>query len=224
VSRTLKLLLAEDDVSLGEGIRAGLALDDYNVDWVADGESADRRLQEEHFDVVLLDLGLPRRHGIDVLRAMRSRGDDTPILVLTALDSVADRIAGLDAGGDDYLTKPFDLDELSARVRALHRRHTGSHPAVLTHGAVTLDLVASRVLRDGKPVNCSPHEFALLRLLLEQVGRVLPRRKLEEVLYGWEADVESNTVEVHIHFLRKKLGEDLIRTVRGVGYVIDRDG
>jgi len=219
----MKLLLAEDDVSLGEGIRAGLALDEYNVDWVADGESAERRLQDNQFDVVVLDLGLPRRHGIDVLKGMRSRGDDTPVLVLTALDSVADRVAGLDAGGDDYLTKPFDLDELSARVRALHRRRTGYHPAALKHGDITLDLVASRVTRNGKAVNCSPHEFALLRLLLEQVGRVLPRRKLEEVLYGWEADVESNTVEVHIHFLRKKLGENLIRTVRGVGYIIDRD-
>ncbi len=218
----MKLLLVEDDVSLGGGIRAGLALDNHSVDWVTDGNEAEQVLRDAQFDVVVLDLGLPRRSGLDVLKSMRTRGDDTPVLVLTALDSIADRVNGLDVGGDDYMTKPFDLDELSARLRALYRRRTGYRAAGIKHGAITMDLAAHSVLKDGKVVSTSPHEFTILRLLLEQTGKVLPRAKLEEALYGWSADVESNTVEVHIHFLRKKLGDGLIRTVRGVGYIVDR--
>jgi len=218
----VRLLLVEDDLSLGSGIQAGLGLSQHTVDWVTDGEAAERALQDQHFDVMVLDLGLPRRHGLDVLKDMRARGDDTPVLVLTALDSVTDRITGLDAGSDDYMTKPFDLDELSARVRALYRRRHDYRLAVLRHGPIQLDTAGRRVTLDGVPVNFSPQQFALLRLLLENVGQTLPRRRLEEALYGWNADIESNTIEVHIHYLRKKLGEDLIRTVRGTGYVIDR--
>jgi two-component system response regulator QseB len=170
----------------------------------------------------VLDLGLPRYDGLDVLKDMRSRGDDTPVLVLTARDSVADRIHGLNTGSDDYMTKPFDLGELSARLRALHRRRGRYAPALLRHGGVTVDLAARTVLLNGKPVRASSHEFVILRMLLENAGRVLPRSMLEQGLYGLHIDIESNTVEVYIHFLRKKLGENLIRTVRGVGYVVDR--
>lgn len=218
----MRLLLVEDDLSLGSGIQAGLGLSQHDVDWVRDGEEADRRLRDARFDAVVLDLGLPMRSGIDVLRDMRARGDATPVLVLTARDSVADRIQGLDVGGDDYMGKPFDLDELAARLRALHRRHAGTRPAQLQHGSVTLDLTAHAVLRDGVPISVSPHAFTVLRLLMENVGTVLPRARLEEALYGWNAEVESNTIEVYVHALRKKLGDELIRTVWGVGYIIDR--
>lgn len=218
----MRLLLVEDDLSLGSGIQSGLGLSRHSVDWVRDGETADRRLRDARFDAVVLDLGLPVRSGLDVLRDMRARGDTTPVLVLTAHDSVADRIQGLDVGGDDYMGKPFDLDELSARLRALQRRHTGIHPTRLRHGAVTLDVAAHTVMRDGTPINLSPHAFTVLRLLLENVGTLLTRAKLEEALYGWNAEVESNTIEVYVHTLRKKLGDDLIRTVWGVGYIIER--
>jgi len=218
----MRLLLVEDDISLGRGIRAGLALDNYLIDWVTDGEAAERVLQRERFDAIVLDLGLPRQDGLHVLRDMRSRGDDTPVLVLTARHSVADRIHGLDTGGDDYMTKPFDLGELSARLRALHRRRGRYTPALLRHRDITVDLAAHTVTLDGKRVRISSHEFAILRMLLENTGRVLPRSMLEQGLYGLHIEIESNTVEVYVHYLRKKLGESLIRTVRGVGYIIDR--
>jgi two-component system, OmpR family, response regulator QseB len=217
----MRLLLVEDDVSLGHGIQAGLALSDHSVDWVTDGDGAGRVLQRERFDVVVLDLGLPRTPGLEVLRHMRSRGDDTPVLVLTARDAVVDRVEGLDAGCDDYMTKPFDLDELAARLRALHRRHVGHAPVRLQQGGLSVDLAAQTVTLHDLPVRVSPHEFAILRMLLENAGRVLPRSMLEQGLYGMNIEIESNTVEVHIHFLRKKLGERIIRTVRGVGYIID---
>jgi two-component system response regulator QseB len=218
----MRLLLVEDDVPLGHGIRAGLALAEHNVDWVTDGEAAGRVLRRERFDAVVLDLGLPRYPGLDLLKDMRTRGDDTPVLVLTARDSVADRVQGLDSGGDDYMTKPFDLDELAARLRALQRRRGPYPPVQLSHGDIRVDLTAQTVTQHGRPVRTSPHEFAILRMLLENAGRVLPRSRLEQGLYGLDIEIESNTVEVYVHFLRKKLGEGLVRTVRGVGYIIDR--
>jgi two-component system response regulator QseB len=218
----MRLLLVEDDVSLGHGIQAGLALSDHNVNWVTDGEGAGRILQRERFDVVVLDLGLPRIPGLDVLRDMRTRGDDTPVLVLTARDAVADRVEGLDSGCDDYMTKPFDLDELAARLRALHRRHVGHAPVRLHRGSLTVDLAARTVTLHDRRVRVSPYEFAILRMLLENAGRVLPRSVLEQGLYGMNIEIESNTVEVYIHFLRKKLGDGIIRTVRGVGYIVDQ--
>lgn len=218
----MRLLLVEDDISLGDGIRAGLTLENHVVDWVTDGEAADQLLRQERFDAIVLDLGLPRRPGMDVLRDLRARGDTTPVLVLTARDSIADRVAGLDDGGDDYMIKPFDLGELAARLRALQRRRGRIPPPVLRHGRLAMDLAATLVTRDGVPVHTSPHEFSILRTLLEHVGQTVSRATLEQSLYGLDIDIESNTIEVYIHFLRKKFGNQLIRTVRGTGYIIDR--
>ncbi len=222
VQKAARLLLAEDDFSLGDGVRAGLEMNGFELAWVTDGIAADRRLRECGFDLVVLDLGLPNLSGSEVLKGMRARGDFTPVLVLTAQGGVSDRIRGLNDGADDYLGKPFDLEELCARVRALCRRNCRPQPTSLRHATIELDLSAHVVTRQGRRVNLSPREYMLLKLLLENAGCVLSRSLLEENLYGWDADVESNTVEVHVHFLRKKLGDDLIRTVRGVGYVIDR--
>lgn len=211
-----------DDPLLGDGIRAGLGLEGDTVDWVTDGVAADQALATDEFDLLVLDLGLPRRDGMEVLRGLRKRGDMTPVLILTARDKVADRVAGLDAGADDYLSKPFDLDELLARVRALTRRHTGRAQPLLEHGELRLDPATHQVSLGGEPVELAPREYALLRLLLEQRGKVLSRTRLVEALYGWDGELESNAIEVHVHHLRRKLGNELIRTVRGIGYGIDR--
>jgi two-component system response regulator QseB len=217
----LRVLLAEDDRLLGDGIRAGLSQDGYTVDWVSDGRAAAQALQTDQFDLVVLDLGLPHRSGLDVLRELRARGDATPVLILTARDAVPDRVAGLDGGADDYLTKPFDLEELSARLRALQRRSKGRATPLIEHGTLTLDPAARRVWLEGQEVELSPVEFTLLRLLLDEEGRVVRRDRIEEALYGWVREVESNAIEVHVHHLRKKLGASLIRTVRGIGYTVD---
>lgn len=218
----MRILLAEDDPLLGDGIRAGLGLEGDTVDWVTDGVAADQALATDEFDLLVLDLGLPRRDGMEVLRGLRKRGDMTPVLILTARDKVADRVAGLDAGADDYLSKPFDLDELLARVRALTRRHTGRAQPLREHGELRLDPATHQVSLGGEPVELAPREYALLRLLLEQRGKVLSRTRLVEALYGWDGELESNAIEVHVHHLRRKLGNELIRTVRGIGYGIDR--
>lgn len=218
----MRILLAEDDPLLGDGIRAGLGLEGDTVDWVTDGVAADQALATDEFDLLVLDLGLPRRDGMEVLRGLRKRGDMTPVLILTARDKVADRVAGLDAGADDYLSKPFDLDELLARVRALTRRHTGRAQPLLEHGELRLDPATHQVSLGGEPVELAPREYALLRLLLEHRGKVLSRTRLVEALYGWDGELESNAIEVHVHHLRRKLGNELIRTVRGIGYGIDR--
>ena len=219
----MRLLLVEDDTLLGDGIRAGLAQEGFAVDWLSDGESALAALADDRFDLAVLDLGLPGISGLEVLRRLRRDGDDLPVLILTARDGVADRVAGLDGGADDYLTKPFDLDELNARVRALLRRAGGRASPLIHHGALTLDPAAHAVSRDGAPVELSRREFAVLHTLLEHRGKVLSKSQLEEALYGWEMEVESNTLEVYIHHLRKKLGAQLVRTVRGVGYTIPKE-
>ena len=205
---------------VGESIRDGLAQEGFTVDWVRDGAAAETALGAEPYAAVLLDLGLPRKDGLDVLRAARARRNDVPILVITARDAVADRIKGLDAGADDYLVKPFDLDELAARVRALVRRAEGRAEPIVRHGAITLNPATREVRLRGKPVPLSGREFALLAALLARPGVVLSRAQLEERLYGWDEEVGSNAVEVHIHNLRRKLGADAIRNVRGVGYTI----
>lgn len=219
---SMRVLLIEDDPLLGSGIREGLLQVGYTVDWLVDGEMAEQALRNELFDLVVLDLGLPRRDGIDVLRQLRERGNPTPVLVLTARDTVEDRVRGLDTGADDYLVKPFDLDELCARLRALQRRRAGRPEPIIRHGALTLDPAAREVRLAGDPVSLSSREYTVLLLLLENAGRVLTRARLEEALYGWESSVESNSLEVFVHHLRKKLGPELIKTVRGIGYMIER--
>jgi two-component system response regulator QseB len=219
----VRLLLVEDDPMIGEAIRAGLKREGFVVDWVHDAESASRVLGSEPFELLLLDLGLPGSDGLKLLKSLRSGGVALPVLIITARDAVSDRIAGLDAGGDDYLVKPFDLDELAARVRALLRRKAGRSSSVLEHLGVVLDPATHRVTQQGNEVALSPREFALLQLLMERPGRILSRAQLEERLYGWGEEVESNAVEVHIHGLRRKLGAQYIRNVRGVGYRVSPD-
>jgi two-component system response regulator QseB len=214
----MRLLLAEDDAMIGEAVRAGLRRQGFTVDWVTDGVAAAQALASEPYEACVLDLGLARKEGLVVLRELRERGSTLPVLVLTARDAVTDRVAGLDAGADDYLVKPFELAELVARLRAITRRHAGRASTTLEHLGVLLDPASHEVRRDGQPVSLSPREFALLQALLEHPGRVLSRAQLEERLYGWGEEVESNVVEVHVHTLRRKLGADFIRTVRGVGY------
>lgn len=220
----MRLLLVEDDSLLGDGIRAGLRLAGHTVDWVKDGIAAQLALEAEEYSLVVLDLGLPRLSGLELLRWLRQSGKTLPVLILTARDTVADRVKGLDGGADDYLVKPFDLDELTARIRSLLRRSSGRASPLLAHGEITLDPAAHRVTRRDQTVELSPREFAILQQLMENTGRALSREQLEQSLYGWNEEVESNAIEVHIHHLRKKLGTELIRTVRGVGYMIGKHG
>ncbi|MCM2340368.1 response regulator transcription factor [Rhodoferax sp.] len=218
----MRILLVEDDVALGDGIRIALKPEGYTVDWLQDGVSALHALTHESFDLAVLDLGLPRMEGLEVLKALRSAHNPIPVLVLTARDSTSDRIAGLDAGADDYLVKPFDVDELQARMRALLRRSFQRPQPLLVHGEISLDPASHRVCYQGQPVVLQRKEYLLLHQLLSQPGRVHTRDKLVQVLYGWNEEVESNALDVHIHHLRKKLHPDLIRTVRGVGYMVDK--
>ncbi|HZQ61769.1 MAG TPA: response regulator [Casimicrobiaceae bacterium] len=218
----MRLLLAEDDRMIGASIQKGLRQDGFTIDWVQDGRAAELALSDHVHDLLLLDLGLPRKEGIEVLTAMRKRGDARPVLILTARDAVADRVAGLDAGADDYLVKPFALDELAARIRALLRRQTGRADPVLAYGGIELRPATRETRVRGEPVALSAREFALLEALMARPGAVLSRTQLEEKLYGWQDEVESNAVEVHLHGLRRKLGSDVIRNVRGVGWMIAR--
>ncbi|VAW96433.1 Two-component system response regulator QseB [hydrothermal vent metagenome] len=218
----MRLLLVEDDNLLGDGLYVGLKQADYTVDWVTDGEAANHALINEDFDLVVLDLGLPIISGIEVLQALRKRNDKTPVLILTAMDSVENRILGLDSGADDYLIKPFDLEELCARLRALARRYAGRSDPILTHGTLELNPAAHTVTKDNKSIALSSREFVLLLYLMENIGRVSSRTRLEETLYGWDGEIESNSLEVFIHHLRKKIGNDTIKTVRGVGYMIEK--
>ena len=215
----MRLLLVEDDRLLGDGLQSGLTQAGYAVDWLRDGEAAVAALSTERFAAVVLDLGLPKRDGLSVLQWLRARHDATPVLILTARDQLDDKVRGLDLGADDYVLKPFDLDEIAARLRALVRRAHGRPQPLLSLGEVELDPAARSVTCAGLAVELTPREFDLLQLLLENSGRVLTRRALEEQLYTWNDAVDSNALEVHIHHLRKKLGNELIRTVRGVGYM-----
>jgi two-component system, OmpR family, response regulator QseB len=219
----VRLLLVEDDPMIGEAIRAGLKREGFAVDWMHDAGNAARVLRTEPFELLLLDLGLPGGDGLALLKALRARGETLPVLIITARDAISDRVAGLDAGGDDYLVKPFDLGELAARIRALLRRKAGRPSAVFEHAGVLLDPAAHRVTQQGVEVALSPREFALLQLLMERPGAILSRGQIEERLYGWGEEVESNAVEVHIHGLRRKLGAQFILTVRGVGYRVRPD-
>ena len=216
----MRVLVVEDDALLGDAIQAGLKQSGYAVDWMRDGVSADQALTTEDYAAVVLDLGLPRMSGLDVLRRLRSRNAPMPVLILTAMDTVDDRIKGLDAGADDYLAKPFDMGELTARLRALIRRASGKVELLLQVGEVQLDPAAHRVTCRGQPVELSPKEFAVLHALMLNAGKVLSRTRIEEQLYAWGEEVESNAVEVHVHHLRRKLYPELIETIRGVGYLI----
>jgi len=218
----MRLLLVEDDLMIGESVRRGLKRDGFTVDWVRDAESAALALRTEPYELVLLDLGLPRKSGLALLKELRSQGNGVPVIVITARDAVADRVLGLDTGADDYLVKPFDLDELGARVRALVRRRTGRVQPEISYGDLTVNPATHEAVLCGKDLQLSAREFELLVALVEKPGAVLSRHQLEERLYGWGEEVESNTVEVHVHNLRKKLGSGFIRTVRGVGYMMPR--
>ena len=216
----MRILLVEDDPMIGDSVADGLKSEGYAVDWVRDGKEAEVAVGASSYSLVVLDLGLPRRDGIEVLRSIRDRRIAVPVLVMTARDTVRDRIKGLDAGADDYLVKPFDLDELSARVRALLRRSAGRAEPVIERGSLVIDPATRQVRWKGEPVALSAREYALIAALAERPGLVLSRAQLEEKLYGWNETVGSNTVEVHIHNVRKKLGEGVIRNVRGLGYTL----
>jgi two-component system, OmpR family, response regulator len=218
----MRLLLVEDDAMIGEAVLDVLRAEHYAVDWVRDGEMADAALRAETYDLVLLDLGLPKRDGLDVLRSLRARHQVVPVLVATARDAIGDRVAGLDAGADDYVVKPFDTDELLARIRALIRRSAGQAGPVFSHKGVELNPATREATVNGAAVSLSAREWAVLEPMLLRPGAVFSRTQLEEKLYGWKEDISSNAVEVYIHGLRKKLGADLIQTVRGLGYVVPR--
>ncbi|MGL6070022.1 response regulator [Craterilacuibacter sp.] len=216
----MRILLVEDDGLIGDGLKTGLTVLGFTTDWFRDGREALAALSAAPYDAVVLDLGLPGMDGMDILAAWRKAGRQEPVLVLTARDALHDRVGGLDAGADDYLAKPFALAEVAARLRALIRRHHGQSSPTFTQGDIMLDPVARKVMHAGAEIELTAREFALLELLMANVGRVLPKERIEEKLYGWDRDVESNALEVHVHHLRKKLGATVIRTVRGVGYTL----
>jgi two-component system OmpR family response regulator/two-component system response regulator QseB len=219
----MRVLVVEDDALLGDALQAGLRQRAFDADWVKDGVAAELALRTGTFAAVVLDLGLPRLDGLELLRRERAKASKVPVLILTARDAVEDRIRGLDTGADDYVVKPVDLDELAARLRALVRRSRGEAAPALEIGELSLDPAARTVTYRGKPVELQAREFTLLQELLLNAGRVLSREQLEERLYAWGEEVESNAIEVHVHHLRRKLAPGLIRTVRGVGYMLPRD-
>ncbi len=219
----MRLLLVEDDAMIGETVLNVLRKEHYAVDWVRDGSMADQALRTAEYDIVLLDLGLPKRDGLDVLRALRSRRSTVPVLVATARDGITDRIAGLDAGADDYVVKPYDTDELLARIRALLRRSAGRAEPAFEHRGVSLNPATREASVNGQPVSLSAREWAVLEPLIARPGAVLSRTQLEEKLFSWKDDVSSNAVEVYIHGVRKKLGNDFIQTVRGLGYLVPKE-
>lgn len=218
----MRLLLVEDDESLGDAVKTGLTQFGYIVEWLKDGETARGIIKTDSFELIILDLSLPKLSGMRLLQTVRNDQNTTPIIILTARDSIDDRIKGLDNGADDYITKPFDLNELSARIRALIRRSQGRADTVLQYGNVTLDPAAHTVMVDQELINVPRREFALLQKLLENSGHVLSRDQLMQSIYSWDEDVDSNVLEVHIHNLRKKLNANYIRTIRGIGYMAEK--
>lgn len=219
----MRLLLVEDDEILGDGLVAGLKMEGYAVDWLTNGKLAGEALKINTYELIVLDLNLPDMDGLDILRALRNRKDETPVMVLTAKDTISDRVLGLDSGADDFVIKPFELDEVCARLRALARRNEGRSAPTIEHKGIVLDPASHQVTLNNEKIELSQKEFEILSFLMSNMGRVVSRARLEESLYSWDSDIESNTVEVHIHYLRKKLDPSIIRTVRGVGYIIDVD-
>ena len=219
----MRLLLVEDDELLGDAVKTGLTQFGYIVDWLKDGETARAAVKVDSFEAIILDLGLPKLSGLGFLQSIRHEGCTTPVIILTARESIEDRVKGLDSGADDYLVKPFDLNELGARVRALVRRSTGRADATLQYRNITLDPAAHAVYMDNILVNVPRREFALLQKLLENAGQVLSREQLMQSLYSWDDEVDSNALEVHIHNLRKKLNANYIRTIRGIGYMVEKN-
>ncbi len=219
----MRLLLVEDDKMIGEALLGLLHAEHYAADWVRDGAAADATLRSHEYDLVLLDLGLPGRDGIEVLRALRARRDGVPVLITTARDALAERVAGLDAGADDYVVKPYESAELLARIRALIRRRAGHGAPVFSHHGITLNPATREATLEGRPIMLSAREWAVLEPLIARPGVVLSRAQLEEKLYGWNEEINSNAVEVYVHGLRKKLGAELIQTVRGLGYVVPKE-
>ena len=219
----MRILVVEDDPMLGDALQVGLRQVGFVPDWISDGIGAEHALATTDYVAMVLDLGLPRRSGLEVLRRLRAAGGKLPVLILTARDTLEDRISGLDGGADDYLVKPFEMAELAARLRALVRRSGGSSQPSLKHGAIELDPAAHRVCFEGRPQELSAKEFALLQVFMQNSGRVLSRHQLEEQIYGWDDETGSNTIEVYIHHLRRKFGREVVRTVRGVGYLMPRE-
>lgn len=218
----MRLLLVEDDAMIGSSVQQGLRQDGFAVDWVRDGQAAETALGSEPYDLVLLDLGLPKKSGLEVLRGLRRKSSQVPVLVLTARDAVSDRVTGLDAGADDYLVKPFDLNELAARIRALLRRRAGRADPLIHHGNLTLNPATHEATFNGASLELSVREFAVIQTLLDRPGAILSRAQIEERLYGWGEEIESNAVEVYVHALRRKLGANFIKTVRGAGYMVPK--
>ncbi len=217
----MRLLLVEDDEHLGRAMQTGLSQQGYAVDWLQDGVTAELAARDGNYDAILLDIGLPRQDGLQMLQSLRRSGFAAPILIITARDDIGDRVHGLDSGADDFIVKPFDMAELGARLRAAHRRAQGRPQAQVLHGDICVDPASRQVTRAGQPVSLTSREFTLLLHMLEHRGRVRTRNQLQESQYSWDTDIESNAIEVHVHNLRRKLGKDLIRTVHGQGYVID---
>ncbi|NBV05620.1 MAG: DNA-binding response regulator [Proteobacteria bacterium] len=219
----MRIILLEDDSMLGKAIKNALEQENHVVDWVMDYESCEAALKTTQFEILLLDINLPKKSGLDILKKLRLQKNSMPILILTARDSVLQKIEGLDLGADDYLSKPFDLEELFARIRSLVRRSKGIATAILTYKNIELNPANSTVTRNGNRIDLSPKEFMILKFLLENIDKTISKSRLEELLYSWDDSIESNTVEVHIHHLRKKLEKNLIKTVRGFGYTIEKE-
>lgn len=219
----MRILVVEDNVLLGDGIQTGLRQHGFTADWVPDGVAADLAIKGESYAAIVLDLGLPKRSGLDVLKGLRQSHDSTPVLILTARDAIEDRVTGLDAGADDYLVKPFDLGELAARLRALIRRSAGQATAILTVGALSLDPSSRTITYRNEPKSLSAREFDLLHVLMSNAGRVMSRDQLASALYAWGEEIESNAIDVHLHHLRRKLSPDIVQTLRGVGYLMPRE-
>jgi len=217
----MRILLVEDDAMLGDGLQAGLSQHGFTVDWVDGGRVALHSLELENFDAVILDLGLPDLDGFKVLKIYRERNGDVPILVLTARNDVGDKLCCLDGGADDYLVKPVDIREIAARIRALMRRKDGRRKSLIQHGNIEINPLEHSVTADGVSIDLSLREFNILHALIRSPGRVISKEKLEQLVYGWESDPDSNVIQVHLHNLRRKVGHDVIRTIRGVGYVIE---